>query len=190
MIKDPSQLPDDLPVPIDDGACDHLPGLSFPSIPLRSTSGGIIDLSKIKGTLVIYFYPMNGHPDSPPMVAWNDIPGARGCTPQACAFSDAHTELTQLGVTVMGISSQPLKDQQEARTRLALPFDLLNDQDLKLAGTLRLPTFEYASSVYIKRITLIVEDCVIQKVFYPVFPPDRNALEVLDWLKASSGSSA
>lgn len=190
MIKDLLQLPKDLPVPVDDGACNHLPGLLMPSIPLRSTSGRTIDLSKIKGTLVLYFYPMNGHPDSPPMIGWNDIPGARGCTPQACAFTDAHTELTHLGVTVMGISSQPLKDQQEARTRLALPFDLLNDKNLKLAGTLRLPTFEYASTVYIKRITLIVEDCVIRKVFYPVFPPDRNALEVLDWLKARSTSSA
>lgn len=184
MIKDLHTLPDNLPVPVDDGACGHLIGSSLPSVTLPSTSGRSVDLSAYAGTLVVYFYPMLGRPDSPPLVGWNEIPGARGCTPQTCSFRDHHEELRQIGVEVFGVSAQPLNDQQEAHARLRLPFELLNDSQLALAGALQLPTFEYAGAPLIKRLTIIVMDGVIRKVFYPVFPPDRNAQDAIAWFKA------
>ncbi len=182
-MKNLYQLPDDLPVPVDDGACDHLTGSRLPSVMLDSTSGTRIDLSKVDGISVIFFYPMHGRPDSPAMIGWNDIPGARGCTPQACSFRDSYTKLTQLGVSVFGVSSQPLSEQQEASERLELPYVLLNDSAFRLSKAMRLPTFEYESSIFIKRITLICENGVIKKTFYPVFPPDRNVYDVLDWIE-------
>lgn len=184
MIKNLHTLPDNLPVPVDDGACDHLMGSALPSIALASTSGRVVDISIHTGTLVCYFYPMLGRPDSPPLVGWNEIPGARGCTPQTCAFRDHHTELKQLGVEVFGVSAQPPEDQQEAHARLYLPFELLNDRHLALTHALQLPTFEYAGSCLIKRLTVVAIDGVIRKVFYPVFPPDENAREVTAWLTA------
>lgn len=184
MIKDLHTLPADLPVPIDDGACSHLVGSGLPSVSLASTTGKVVDLSAYAGTLVIYFYPMLGRPDSPPLIGWNDIPGARGCTPQTCAFRDAHAELKQLGVQVFGVSAQRLEDQQEAHARLQLPFELLNDAQLLLTHALKLPTFEYAATRLIKRLTIIATAGQIRKVFYPVFPPDRNAREVIAWLRA------
>lgn len=180
-------MPDDLPVPVDDGACDHLPGARMPSVALESTSGSIVDPGAVEGMAVYFFYPMNGSPDAPPMIGWNDIPGARGCTPQSCSFRDNHARLEKPGVKVFGVSSQPLVDQREAHARLALPFALLNDSRLELARAMNLPTFEYASSVFIKRITVIVEDGIIRKVFYPVFPPDRNVHEVIDWVERCRG---
>ncbi len=182
MIKDLHTLPADLPVPVDDGACGHLPGTALPSIALTGTSGKTVDLSAFPGTLVIYFYPMLGRPDSPPLVGWNDIPGARGCTPQSCAFRDSHADLRRLGAEVFGVSAQPLEDQQEAHARLHLPFELLNDGQLALARALKLPTFEYAGKRLIKRLTIITADGIIRKAFYPVFPPDDNAREVIAWL--------
>jgi peroxiredoxin len=182
MTKDLHTLPANLPVPMDDGACDHLPGLVLPAVPLTSTAGETIDLAACTGTLVVYFYPMLGRPDSPPLIGWNEIPGARGCTPQSCAFRDSYAELKQLGVEVYGVSAQPLADQQEAHARLHLPFRLLNDTQLALARALRLPTFEYGGRRLIKRLTIVATDGVIRKVFYPVFPPDKNAGEVIDWL--------
>ncbi len=182
MLKDLHTLPADLPVPTDDGACDHLPGLALPSTPLTDTRGHAVDLGTHTGTLVIYFYPMLGRPDGPPMTGWNDIPGARGCTPQSCAFRDTYAELQQLGAEVVGVSAQPLPDQQEAHTRLHLPFALLNDSSLTLAYALNLPTFEYRGMRLIKRLTLIVRGGLIRKVFYPVFPPDHNARNVIAWL--------
>lgn len=184
MIKDLHTLPENLPVPIDDGACDHLRGLTLPSISLTSTTGKAIDLSTYAGTLVIYFFPMLGRPDSPPLIGWNEIPGARGCTPQACAFRDNHAQLKQLGVDVFGVSAQSLKDQQEAHARLHLPFILLSDAQLALARALKLPTFEYAGKQLIKRLTIIATAGLIQQVFYPVFPPDNNAQDVIAWLTA------
>ncbi len=127
---------------------------------------------------------MLGRPDSPPLIGWNDIPGARGCTPQTCGFRDIHAELKQLGVEVFGISAQRLVDQQEAHARLCLPFELLNDGQLALARALKLPTFEYMDMLLIKRLTIIAERGFIRKVFYPVFPPDHNAREVITWLTA------
>jgi len=184
MIKDLQTLPANLPVPVDDGACDHLLGSTLPSVSLTSTTGKTVDLSTYTGTLVIYFYPMLGRTDSPPLIGWNDIPGARGCTPQTCAFRDSHAELKQLGVEVFGVSAQHLEDQQEAHARLQLPFVLLNDGQLTLAQALKLPTFEYEGTRLIKRLTIITTDGLIRKVFYPVFPPNNNAREVIAWLTA------
>lgn len=184
MIKDLHTLPGNLPIPVDDGACNHLPGSALPSIPLTSTTGKTVDLGAYAGTLVIYFHPMLGRPDSPPLIGWNDLPGARGCTPQSCAFRDSYAELKQLGIELFGVSAQRLEDQQEAHTRLHLPFELLNDAKLALAQALNLPTFEYAGMRLIKRLTIIATDGVIRKVFYPVFPPDENAGKVIGWLAA------
>ena len=168
MIKDLQTLPANLPVPVDDGACNHLLGSALPSVSLTGTTGKIVDLSTYTGTLVIYFYPMLGRPDSPPLIGWNDIPGARGCTPQTCAFRDFHTELKQLGVDVFGVSAQRLEDQQEAYARLQLPFVLLNDGQFALAQALKLPTFEYAGTRLIKRLTIIATGGLIRKVSRPM----------------------
>jgi peroxiredoxin len=180
-MKDLSQLPDNLPIPVDDGACAHLLGARMPSIPLVATSGESIDMGRLPGVVVAYFYPMIGRPDGPPLVGWNEIPGARGCTPQSCAFKDHHTELKSFAATVFGVSAQPLEDQKEAKARLELPFELLNDSHFALTEAMSLPTFEYNNSRLIKRLTVIAVNGVIQKVFYPVFPPNRNAEEVLEW---------
>jgi peroxiredoxin len=184
MIKDLHTLPANLPIPLDDGACDHLVGRKLPSIALASTIGKAVDLSTHAGRLVIYFYPMLGRPDGPPLIGWNDIPGARGCTPQTCAFRDAHAELRQLGAEVFGVSAQRLEDQQEAHARLHLPFELLNDAQLNLAQALKLPTFEYEGVRLIKRLTIVATAGIIRKVFYPVFPPNDNAREVMAWLRS------
>jgi len=182
-MKDLSRLPDNLPVPVDDGACDHLLGAHIPSVPLLATSGDTINPGALKGMVVIFFYPMIGRPDSPPLVGWNEIPGARGCTPQSCAFRDHYEELASLSAKLFGVSAQPLQDQKEAKGRLALPFELLNDSEFALAEAMRLPTFEYETMRLIKRITIIANNGIIEKVFYPVFPPDRNAEAVISWLK-------
>ena len=176
------QLPDDLPVPVDDGACDHLEGILLPSLLLETSSGNSQDLSELKGIVVIFFYPMIGNPDSPPMVGWNEIPGARGCTPQTCSYRDAYQQLTDLGARVFGASAQAIEEQIEAVVRLELPFELLNDSTFKLTESLKLPTFEYQGVKMIKRLTLIVVDGVIRKVFYPVFPPNENVDHVISWL--------
>jgi len=181
-MKDLSKLPDNLPIPIDDGACDHLLGAPIPSVPLIAASGDTVDLGATPGTVVVYFYPMIGRPDSPPLVGWNDIPGARGCTPQSCAFRDHYTELKRLHAKVFGVSAQPLEDQKEAKARLGLPFELLNDSGFALTEAMRLPTFEYDKLRLVKRLTVVAIDNIIEKVFYPVFPPNRNAEEVVEWL--------
>lgn len=181
-MKDLYTLPANLPVPVDDGGCDHLTGLRIPAISLASVSGSKVDLSTLTGTTVIFFYPMHGSPDAPAMIGWNDIPGARGCTPQACSYRDHYTKLETRGVKVFGISAQPLAAQKAASARLKLPFELLNDSQFALTRALRLPTFEYESSTYIKRITLICDHGVIKKTFYPVFPPDKNIDDVIAWL--------
>ncbi len=176
------QLPDDLPVPVDDGACDHLEGLLLPSLLLKTSSGNSLDLSEEKGIVVVFFYPMIGSPDSPPMEDWNDIPGARGCTPQTCSFRDSYQQLTESGARVFGASAQSIEEQSEAAVRLELPFELLNDSSFELTESLNLPTFEYQGVKMIKRLTLIVVDGVIRKMFYPVFPPNENVNHVISWL--------
>lgn len=185
-MKDLTKLPDDLPVPVDDGACDHLPGMPLPSLSLAATSGDSVNLAELSGTIVLYFYPMTGRPDSPPLVGWNEIPGARGCTPQNCAFRDHYTELKRYASVVFGVSAQPLEEQIEAKSRLGLPYELLNDSQFVLTQALRLPTFEYNGMRLIKRLAIIAVDGVIRKVFYPVFPPDRNAEDVIEWFRNST----
>jgi len=187
------ELPKDLPVPQDDGACDHLTGMKLPAIALRSTRGGTVDLAGLGGTTVIYIYPRTGRPDQESPPGWNEIPGARGCTPQSCAFRDHFEELKRAGAArVFGLSTQDTAYQREAVERLHLPFELLSDEELKFAKALNLPTFEVDGMKLIRRLTLIARDRqiapsrrgepAIVKVFYPVFPPDRNASDVLAWL--------
>ncbi len=176
------KLPDNLPVPVDDGACRHLPGMRLPAVSLSSTAGGLVDLSALRGTVVIYAYPRTGEPDKDPPPGWDAIPGARGCTPQSCAFRDHHQELRALGASVYGLSTQTTAYQREMVERLHLPFPVLSDARLKLVRALKLPTFTVEGMVLIKRLTLIIDDATISKVFYPVFPPDKNADKVIAWL--------
>jgi peroxiredoxin len=176
-------LPEGIPIPTDDRAADHLPGMRLPSMPSISTSGNTVDPSALAGTTVVYCYPMTGRPDRDLPPDWDDIPGARGCTPQACSFRDHHAELRDLGARVFGISTQDTEYQREAAGRLHLPFELLSDENLAFAEALGLPTFEAHGMTLLKRLTLIIEDGGIEKVFYPVFPPGKNAEEVLSWLR-------
>ncbi|HXS32165.1 MAG TPA: peroxiredoxin [Solirubrobacterales bacterium] len=186
MGADYSQLPANLPVPEDDGAADHLAGTALPRLRLPSTQGETIDLAELaSGLLVAYVYPRTGTPDEPLPAGWDDIPGARGCTPQSCAYRDSLAEFSALGATVVGISAQGAEEQAEFAEREHIPFPLLSDGALKLAADLRLPTFEAAGMTLYKRLTVVAEAGKINEVFYPVFPPDRNATEVLAWLKAS-----
>lgn len=176
------ELPKDLPVPVDDGACDHLLGMQLPSVSLASTDGRMVDLKSLPGRSVVYCYPRTGQPDKEPPEGWNEIPGARGCTPQSCAFRDHHGELQKLGARLFGLSTQSTEYQREAVERLHLSFELLSDADLVFTRALRLPTFKVDSMILIKRLTLILLDGRVEKVFYPVFPPDKNAREVIEWL--------
>ena len=180
------ELPKGLPVPEDDGAADHLPGKRLPSVALRSTAGNVVYLSALVGVTVAYCFPLMGRPDSEMPQGWDEIPGARGCTPQSCAFRDHYAELRSLDARVFGISAQDSALQKKIAQRLHLPFELLSDQDLVLAEALSLPTFEVEGSRLLRRLTLIVADGQIQKVFYPVFPPDKNAEEVVQWLLAAT----
>jgi len=180
------ELPENIPVPTDDGACNHLPGMRLPSIALPSTSGGLVDLSSSPGRTVVYCYPRTGRPDEDLPRGWDEIPGARGCTPQSCAFRDHHAELRSLGVRVFGISTQDTGYQREAAERLRLPFELLSDENLALAEALSLPTFEVVGMTLIKRLTLVIRDGRIERVFYPVFQPGENAGEVIEWLSGTT----
>ncbi len=179
------ELPEDLPAPEDDGACDHLTGMTLPSVVLQSTSGERVDLSKTKGRVVVYIYPRTGRPDQELPTGWNEIPGARGCTPQSCGFRDHHAELAALGANVLGLSTQSTEYQKEMADRLHLPFQVLSDAELRFSRALKLPTFEVDGMTLINRTTLVLRDGKIEKVFYPVFPPDKSADEVIEWLKAN-----
>jgi peroxiredoxin len=174
-----------IPAPKDDGAASHLIGMQVPSFPLPATDGTTIDLSSLPGLVVVYAYPRTGIPgvDNPP--GWDVIPGARGCTPQTCAFRDHFEELKSLGVNrLFGLSAQDPKYQHEFADRLHLPFAILSDEHLRLTRALRLPTFETSGMTLLRRLTLVINDGKIEHVFYPVFPPDRNASDVLAWLAA------
>ena len=187
MGFDPTILPADLPVPVDDGAAEHLRGLRLPSVPLPSTDNETVDLAALPGRTVVYAYPRTGRPGEESLVPdWDTIPGARGCTPESCGFRDHHDELAALGVRLHGLSTQDSDYQREAVTRLQLPFALLSDTELALTRALRLPTFAVAGQVLLRRFTLLVRDGVIEHVWYPVFPPDRHADEVLSFLQAQS----
>jgi peroxiredoxin len=187
-VHNPLDLPPDLPIPVDDGAAAHLPGMRVPPIALPSTDGGTVDLSALNGRTVVYSYPRTGRPDQAVPEGWDEIPGARGCTPQSCAFRDHYAEFEALGTRVFGLSTQTTQYQREAVTRLHLPFALLSDKDLALARALRLPTFEFAWSFgsqpaeLITRLTLVLRDGRIEHVFYPVFPPNMDAERVGAWL--------
>lgn len=182
--SDPYVLPPDLPVPIDDGAADHLAGEPVPRLALPSTAGRQIDLAReAEGTMVLYVYPRTGRPGEPLPPGWDEIPGARGCTPQACAFRDHFGELAVLAATVLGLSAQSLDDQAEFGARVALPYPLLSDPSLRVAEALAIPTFDVAGMRLYRRLTLIAREGRIEKVFYPVFPPDRNAADVIAWLR-------
>jgi peroxiredoxin len=183
-MSDPTQMP----VPEDDGAADHLPGLAAPRVTLPSTSGENIALDDLgPGCTVLYVYPMTGRPDRDLPEGWDSIPGARGCTPEACDFRDHHEELLDAGATrVFGVSAQDTDYQREVVDRLRLPFAMLSDTELRLAAVLRLPTFRAGGMTLFKRITLVIRDGVVEHAFYPVFPPGAHAQEVLAWLRSTS----
>jgi peroxiredoxin len=182
-VRNLLELPADLPVPVDDGACDHLPGMSLPSLALPATDGRTVDLSRLPGRSIVYVYPRTGRPDQPLPTGWDEIPGARGCTPQSCAYRDRAAELAALGARIFGLSTQDSAYQLEAAERLHLPFPLLSDERLELTTALSLPTFEVDGMTLIKRLTLVVDDGAIETVFYPVFPPDADAANVATWLR-------
>ncbi len=187
MLHDPTVLPDDLPVPQDDGAARHLPGAKLPDIALGATAGTQVNLARLKGRTVVYIYPRTGRPGQALPTGWNGIPGARGCTPQSCSFRDHFAELKRLGVAqLFGLSTQDLDYQREAAERLHLPFAILSDADLKLTRALSLPTFQVDGMTLIKRMAWVIDDGVITHVFYPVFPPDKSAEEVVAFLQASN----
>ncbi len=179
-----TELPSDLPEPVDDGACDHLPGTALPDLALPCTNGGTINFRDIKIRTVIYIYPMTGRPGVALPNSWDEIPGARGCTPQSCGFRDHYAELKNLHTNVLGLSAQSRDYQREMQSRLHLPFDCVSDEGLALKESLHLPTFFAAGMELYKRVTLIVENHKIAKVFYPVFPPDQNAEQVVAWLSS------
>ena len=178
------QLPADLPVPEDDGAAAHLPGTVMPPVTLPATTGQTVDLAKAGTQLaIVYVYPMTGTPGVPLPEGWDQIPGARGCTPESLGFRSHYRELTELGADVFGLSTQTPAEQAEAAARLALPYPLLSDARLELARQLRLPTFIADGVVRYKRLTLVLRAGRISHVFYPVFPPNTHAAEVLAWLR-------
>ena len=182
---DPTVLPPGIPVPQDDGGARHLTGRRLPAIALAATDGSRIDLSELAGRSVVYLYPRTGVPGQDPPDGWDAIPGARGCTPQSCSFRDHAEELGQLGVArILGLSTQDTAYQREAVERLHLPFPVLSDAALELTRALDLPTFAVAGMTLLKRMAWVVDDGVIGKVFYPVFPPDQNAAEVVAWLRS------
>lgn len=179
------ELPADLPVPTDDGAAAHLHGMPMPHLAMRSTSGRLVDVGALgPGRTVLYLYPRTGRPDRGVPTGWDSIPGARGCTPESCGFRDHFAELTALGAGVFGVSTQDTDYQREAVQRLELPFELLSDSRLELTTAMRLPTFQFEGETLLKRLTLIVLEGQVEHVFYPVFPPDRHAEEVVRYLRA------
>ncbi len=182
----PLTLPSDIPAPQDDGAARHLTGMKLPDLALPATSGEAVNLAKLKGRTVVYIYPRTGVPGVDPPDGWDLIPGARGCTPQSCSFRDHFADLKRLGVAhLFGLSSQDTTYQQEAVSRLHLPFPILSDEKFALTKALNLPTFTAAGMTLLKRMAWVIDDGVITKVFYPVFPPDKSAEEVVTWIQAS-----
>jgi len=181
---DPTNLPSGIPVPQDDGAARHLTGMKLPDLALTATSGEAVNLAKLKGRTVVYIYPRTGVPGIDPPDGWDLIPGARGCTPQSCSFRDHFADLKRLGVAhLFGLSTQNTAYQQEAVDRLHLPFPILSDEKSALTKGLNLPTFTAAGMTLLKRMAWVIDDGVITKVFYPVFPPDKSAEEVVIWIQ-------
>ena len=185
-VHDPNVLPADIPAPLDDGGARHLQGARLPSVPLAATDGSRVDLSKLAGRTVLYIYPRTGVPGQSPPDGWDQIPGARGCTPQSCSFRDHFAELKRLGVAqLFGLSTQTTDYQREAVERLHLPFAILSDAELRLTRALDLPTFVFNGMTLMKRMAWVIDTGTITKVFYPVFPPDKNATEVMAWLQGA-----
>ena len=185
---DPTRLPSDLPVPADDGDEVLRCAVVLPDVTLPATDGRSVRLTELgPGRTVIYAYPMTGTPGVDPPDGWDEIPGARGCTPESCGFRDHHAELDRAGASVLGLSTQPTDVQREAAERLGLPFALLSDADLELTTALGLPTMVVEGTTMIRRLTLVVRDGRIEHVFHPVFPPDTHAAEVLAWLRDHPG---
>lgn len=177
---------DALPEPEDDGAADHLRGAMLADVPLPSTDGADVSLAMQTGRVVVFCYPMTGEPDRDPPQGWSEVPGARGCTPQACAYRDLQETLAAVGVArVFGVSTQSTSAQTEAKTRLGLPYTLLSDHALGFAEATALPTFERDGRVFLRRLTMIVEDGTIAHVRYPVFPPDSDPSWVIETLSGA-----
>jgi peroxiredoxin len=186
ILHNPLELPADLPVPVDDGAARHLAGMAWPEVALPATDGSSVKLSLARGRTVVYAYPRTGRPGQALPTGWDAIPGARGCTPQACGFRDHFAELEDLGVAQLyGLSTQDGDYQREVAQRLHLPFALLSDARLEIQQALNLPTFSVDGMTLLKRLAMVLDDGVITKVFYPVFPPDRSAAEVIAWLQST-----
>ena len=178
-----NQLPPDLPIPIDDGATNHLIGMTLPNISLKSTRGDSISVGNFKGKLVIYCYPMTGQPNVPLPEGWDQIPGARGCTPQSCSFRDHYQDIQALGAEVIGLSVQTTDYQKEMADRLHLPFPVVSDSNHEFSKAMNMPTFVAAGMTLLKRVTLIAEDGMIKAVHYPIFPSDSDPAWVIDYLK-------
>ena len=179
-----SSLPPNLPIPEDDGSCSHLLDKNIPDISLPNQDGIYLKLRRdVSFRIVLYCYPMTGNPLKSLPPNWNDIPGARGCTPQTCSFRDHYDELVKCNAIPIGLSTQLVSELKEMVTRLFIPFDVVSDSELKFSKTMHLPTFKVNDSVFIKRLTLIIEKSIIKKVFYPIFPPDLHIHEVIDWLQ-------
>jgi peroxiredoxin len=176
-------LPKDLPVPQDDGAANHLLGQRLPDVVLAATDGSVVDFGAIVNTVVIYCYPMTGQPNVPLPEGWDQIPGARGCTPQSCSFRDHYQEIRALGADVIGLSVQNTAYQKEMAERLHLPFPVVSDIDYKFQKALKLPIFQVAGMTLLKRITLIVKNGIIESVHYPIFPSDSDPDWVIERLK-------
>ncbi|MEP6977572.1 MAG: peroxiredoxin [Thermoleophilia bacterium] len=183
---DPYALPPGLPVPEDDGAADHLPGLEIPPLTLPSSLGPVDLAEWARERLILYVYPKAGRPDREMPAGWNEIPGARGCTPQSCGFRDHNAELAELGARVLGLSAQLLADQVEFAERNRMPFPVVSDEHLELGGALGLPTFAVEGQTLYRRLALVASAGRIEHVFYPVFPPDRNAADVVAYLRAAA----
>ena len=180
-----SVLPKDLPVPKNDGLCNHLFNKKLPNISLPNQDGNLLKLNRNDTfRLVLYCYPMTGNPNKPLPSGWNDIPGARGCTPQTCSFRDHYDELIKLNAIPIGLSSQSVIDTKEMVSRLLVPYDIVSDENLEFANKLNLPTFIINKKTYIKRVTLIIEKSTIIKFFYPIFPSDLHIHDVIKWLKS------
>ena len=178
-----TQLPSDLPIPQDDGSTDHLKGMKLPQVLLKATNGKTINVGDIQGKLVIYCYPMTGQPNVALPDGWDQIPGARGCTPQSCSFRDHYQELKDLGAEVIGLSVQTTEYQKEMADRLHLPFPVVSDVTYQFQKALNMPTFVAGGMTLLKRVTLIANNGVIEGVHYPIFPSDSDAAWVMDYLK-------
>ena len=160
----------------------NLTNLRLPNISLKATSDASVNLSLQRGTVVIYIYPKTSSPYEKSIPNWDAIPGAKGCTIQSCSFRDCHDDLHDLGCTIFGLSVQSTEYQKEVKSRLNLPFELLSDENFDFINNLSLPILEIDDIVLAQRVTLICQDGIIEKIFYPIEDPEKNALDVLNYI--------